>query len=154
MKIESPAFSSGEYIPQQYARSGKNISPPLIVSDVPPKTQSLLLIMDDPDASRGTFTHWIVFNIDADVREIKEGEVPLGAHQGANTLRENKYTGPNPPSGEHRYSIRLFALDVRLDLLSGVMRKQITNAMAGHVIASAELMGRYAATKKSVGISH
>ena len=153
MKIESPALSAGEFLPRKYAQSGNDINPPLIFSDVPEFTQSLLLIVDDPDAPQGTFTHWLVFNLEADTREIREGETPDGVSQGANTRHENKYTGPNQPAGEHRYFFRLFALDPRLDLQSDVTRGQIATAMAGHVIATAEPMGRYAAGRNAVGIS-
>src|SRR3990167_8451418 len=102
MKITSSAFKNNESIPSVYTCDGANINPPLEFFDVPEKTQSLVLIMDDPDAPMGTWVHWLLFNIKPDTTQIAEGSVPAGAIQ-AKTNRANSYGGPCPPSGYHRY---------------------------------------------------
>ena len=148
MRISSLAFRDGEHIPQQYSRYGDDKSPPLRIEGVPVNAGSLVLIVDDPDAPRGTFTHWIVFDLDPKTAEIGEDHAPENARQGANDWGETQYGGPRPPSGEHRYFFRLYALDTKLNLLRGSDREQVEKAMQGHVIAEAELMGRYAAPKE------
>ena len=148
MRISSLAFRDGEHIPQQYSRYGDDKSPPLRIEGVPVNTASLVLIVDDPDAPRGTFTHWVVFDLDPKTVEIDEDHAPENARQGANDWAETQYGGPRPPSGEHRYFFRLYALDTKLNLPRGSDRERIENAMDGHVIAEAELMGRYAAPKE------
>jgi hypothetical protein len=143
MKIESSAFKNGASIPPRYAKQGDNVSPPLSISGVPPEARSLVLIMDDPDAPRGLFTHWVVFNIPP-VAWFAENEVPKGARVGKNSWGEAGYGGPQPPDREHRYFFRLYALDRMLDLPKGASREQVEAAMKGHVIAQAEWMGRFA----------
>src|SRR5882762_7399525 len=151
MRISSLAFRDGEHIPQQYSRYGDDKSPPLRFEGVPANAESLLLIMDDPDASRGLFTHWVVFDIDPKTAEIDEDHAPeTPARQGKNSWDETQYGGPRPPSGEHRYFFRLYALNMKLNLPRGSDRERVENAMEGHVIAEAELMGRYAAPKEEV----
>ena len=145
MQITSPAFQNGETIPHQYSRYGDDKSPPLEIEEVPAKTQSLVLIVDDPDAPRGIFTHWIVFDIDPGAPNFAEDGVPSNAREGKNGWSNAHYGGPRPPSGEHRYFFRLFALDTKLNLPRGVSRGEVEQAMKGHIIASAELMGKYAA---------
>src|SRR5256885_4877144 len=146
MRITSLAFRDGEHIPQQYSRYGQDKSPPLHIEGVPENAEGLVLIMDDPDAPRGLFTHWVVFDIDPKTRDIDEDHAPEPpARQGKNSWGETQYGGPRPPSGEHRYFFRLFGLDTRLNLPRGSEREQVENAMEGHIIAEAELMGRYAA---------
>jgi Raf kinase inhibitor-like YbhB/YbcL family protein len=144
MRITSPAFRHEEYIPRQYSREAEDKSPPLRIEGVPANTQSLVLIMDDPDAPRGTFTHWILFDLDPKVEEIGEDHAPRNARQGANDWGEAEYGGPKPPSGEHRYFFRLYALDEKIDLPRGASRREVESAMRDHVIETAELMGRYA----------
>lgn len=144
MKITSPAFHHGEFMPRQYTRYDADKSPPLRIEGVPANTRSLVLIMDDPDAPRGTFTHWIVFDLDPKTVDIGEDHAPEQARQGSNGWGETQYGGPRPPSGEHRYFFRLFALDTKLDLPRGSTRQEVEGAMRGHVIDTAELMGRYA----------
>jgi Raf kinase inhibitor-like YbhB/YbcL family protein len=151
MKISSSAFRNGDRIPRQYSRDGEDKSPPLRITDVPPNTRSLTLIMDDPDAPRGTFTHWIVFDMDPKTVEIGEDRVPENARQGATDWGEAKYGGPKPPSGEHRYFFRLYALDTKLDLPRGSGRQQIMQAMQSHILEQAETMGRYAAPQPAAG---
>jgi Raf kinase inhibitor-like YbhB/YbcL family protein len=147
MKIYSPSFEIGGYIPTTYAQRGSNVSPPLSIENTPSKARSLVLIMDDPDAPKGTFTHWVLFNVDPKVSEIHEGEVPAGALQGTNSRNEARYIGPKPPYGEHRYFFKLYALDDRLDLPNGATRGEVEKALQSHVIETAQAMGRYAAEK-------
>lgn len=149
MRITSLAFRDGEYIPQQYSRYGDDKSPPLQIEGVPTNAKSLVLIMDDPDAPRGLFTHWVVLDIDPKTVWIDEDRAPeTPARHGTNSWGETQYGGPRPPSGEHRYFFRLYALNTKLNLPRGSDRERIENAMEGHVIAEAELMGRYAAPKE------
>lgn len=144
MKIESPAFAHGAPIPEPYTRFGENHSPPLVFRDVPAKARSLALIVDDPDAPHGTFTHWIVFNLDPMVEGLKEGCHVADAREGNNDWKELGYGGPRPPDGEHRYYFRLYALDQKLDLPNGAARAEVDRALRGHVVAEAEWMGRFA----------
>ena len=143
MKIESGAFKNGERIPTQYTCDGVDINPPLSISDVPTGAKSLALIMDDPDASRGgTWDHWLIWNIPPDTREIKEGITPPGAITGSNSWPKTSYGGPCPPA-EHRYFFRLYALDTLLDLPAGSAKDSLLKAVEGHILAQAELMGKY-----------
>jgi Raf kinase inhibitor-like YbhB/YbcL family protein len=144
MKITSQAFTDGSTIPDKYSKYGENRIPPLHLDEVPAGAKSLALIMDDPDASRGTFNHWLLFNMDPKVRDIKEDSVPVWATQGKNDFGEIEYDGPQPPSGEHRYFIKAFALDTVLPLTRGINRSALDKEMQGHVLESATLMGRYA----------
>lgn len=144
MKIESPAFAHGAHIPEPYTRFGENQSPPLSFRDVPPQAKSLALIVDDPDAPRGTFTHWIVFNLPPTTAGLKENARPTDGTEGNNDWKELGYGGPRPPDGEHRYFFKLYALDRKLDAPSGASRATIDAALRGHIIAEAELMGRFA----------
>jgi Raf kinase inhibitor-like YbhB/YbcL family protein len=145
MRITSPAFRHGEFIPRQYSRYGEDKSPPLDVEDVPANTRSLVSIVDDPDAPRGLFTHWVVFDLDPKTADIVEDHAPENARQGSNSWGETQYGGPQPPSGEHRYVFRVHALDTKLDLPRGSTRAEVERAMSGHALEAAELMGRYAA---------
>lgn len=152
MNITSSAFSPGADIPSTYTQDGENTNPPLAITDVPPQAQSLALIMDDPDAPRGTFTHWVVFDLDPKVGVILDNTAPYGATQGKNTAGTTAYRGPKPPSGTHRYFFRVYALDKRLGLPDGASRSEVEAAMQGHVLATAELMGRYTAGAAAVPI--
>jgi hypothetical protein len=141
--ITSPAFKAGELIPSKFTCDGADVNPALAISDVPPQAKSLALIMDDPDAPGGMWVHWVVWNIDPKTQEIGENSVPRGAKQGVNDFRKTPYGGPCPPSGTHRYFFKLYALDVLLDLGSGTTKGALEKAMKGHVLAQAELMGKY-----------
>jgi Raf kinase inhibitor-like YbhB/YbcL family protein len=143
MKVTSSVFSEGGTIPDKYAKDHDNVNPPLRIEGTPTEAKSLLLIMDDPDAPVGLFTHWLIWNIDPKTTEIAENSVPKGAVQGTNDYSNLGYGGPQPPSGTHRYYFKVFALDRTLDLKSGAKRKEVEAAMRGHVIAQGELMGRY-----------
>jgi len=151
MKITSPAFRGGERIPRQYSRDGEDKSPPLQIEGVPANARSLALIVDDPDAPGGLFTHWVVFDLDPRTMEIGEDHAPEEGCQGTNSWGETQYGGPQPPSGEHRYFFHAYALDTKLDLPQGATRTEVERAMSGHVLDVAELMGRYAAANEPVG---
>jgi Raf kinase inhibitor-like YbhB/YbcL family protein len=144
MRITSDAFRDGGRIPDEFTMYGQNKVPPLHVEDLPNNTRSLALLVDDPDAPRGTFTHWILFNVDPESRDIDENFVPAVGRQGQNDFGQPAYGGPKPPFGEHRYFFKAFALDTMLPLPEGVRRKEFERAIEGHVLESATLMGRYA----------
>ena len=146
MKITSSAFQQAASIPSKFTCDGADASPPLQISDVPSGAKSLVLIVDDPDAPSGLFTHWIVWNIPPQTGSIDEGSSPK-AVQGTNDFGKSGYGGPCPPAGTHRYYFRIFALDRELDLSFGAKRAQIDAAIKGHVIAQGELMGRYSRKK-------
>jgi Raf kinase inhibitor-like YbhB/YbcL family protein len=150
MKVESIAFKEGGEIPLKYSAYGNNISPPLSWSGVPDKAESLVLILDDPDApSSEPFVHWIVCNIPPTSSGIAEGQVPENVVLGANGMNRPTYFGPRPPEGTHRYYFRLFALDKLIGLRPGANRADIEKSMDGHVIAKGQLMGTYTAPAKS-----
>lgn len=142
MHIESPAFEHHKPIPKKYTCEGQDVSPPLVFNDIPKGTKSLALVMDDPDAPMGTFDHWIVWNIPADTKSLTEGaSVPM---QGKNHFKEVRYRGPCPPKGlPHRYFFKLFALDTVIELPSGSTKNQLLDALEGHVLGQAELVGTY-----------
>jgi Raf kinase inhibitor-like YbhB/YbcL family protein len=145
MKISSPAFEEGGSIAKQFSREGGDKSPALMIEDVPDQAKSLVLIMDDPDAPSGTFTHWILFNISPRIKEIHEDSPPVMATQGRNDYGDIGYGGPQPPSGEHRYFFKLYALDSVFALSRGAKRADIDAAIEGHILEEAQCMGRFAA---------
>jgi len=143
MKISSSAFSEGAAIPPKFTCDGEDTSPPLKIEGVPQAAKSLVLVVDDPDAPTGLFTHWMVWNIDPKTSSVAAGSAP-GGTQGKNDFGKTGYGGPCPPSGTHRYNFKIFALDQQLSLSAGAGRKQLDAAMKGHVIGQAQLTGRYA----------
>jgi Raf kinase inhibitor-like YbhB/YbcL family protein len=147
MKITSSAFQEGAEIPAKYSRQGGNANPPLRIEGAPENAKSLVLIVDDPDAPVGLFTHWLLWNIDPKTTEIAEKSTPKGAVQGNNDFPTLGYAGPQPPSGTHRYYFKIYALDQKLNLRAGVKRKELDKEMTGHVIAQGQLMGRYTRQK-------
>jgi Raf kinase inhibitor-like YbhB/YbcL family protein len=150
MELTSPDFRPGEMIPRQYTCDGNNTPPPLSWSGVPGNARSLALIIEDPDAPRGMFTHWIVCGLPPDHTQISEsprsgGGSTHGAVEGKNDFGRLGYGGPCPPPGPaHRYFFRLYALDQLLELSPGASRDQFLKAIQEHILAQAELMGRYA----------
>jgi len=142
MTLSSPEFENGEKIPAKYTADGEDISPPLTFDEIPENAQSLALIMDDPDAPGGTWVHWIVWNIPPEFIGLSEGEIIPFPH-GTNDFGTLDYGGPSPPSGTHRYYFKLYALDIMLELEEGATKKQLLDAMEGHVLAKAVLMGKY-----------
>jgi Raf kinase inhibitor-like YbhB/YbcL family protein len=148
MEIKSSAFKAGETIPFRFTCDDMDISPSLQWSKAPDGTKSFALILDDPDAPSGTFVHWIIFNIPANLRELTENipkleTLPNGSSQGLNDSREIGYQGPCPSTGTHRYYFKLFALDSELSLKPGITKKELMKAMEVHVLEEAQLMGRY-----------
>ena len=148
LKLTSTAFEEGGMIPAQYTCDGQNVSPPLAWSGVPEGAKTLALIADDPDAPRGTWVHWVVYQIPAAERGLPEN-VPAretldsGARQGRNDFKNTAYGGPCPPSGTHRYFFKLYALDTDLNLPPGATKDQLLKAMDTHTLAEGQLMGRY-----------
>ncbi len=142
MKLKSPVFEDGSYIPEKYSCKGDDINPPLYFEDIPEGTKTLAMIMDDPDAPGGTFVHWVVWNIPC-VNGIEENTVPEGAKAGKNNFGRMVYGGPCPPSGTHRYYFKIYALDTELELNEGASKEELEKAMEDHVIGQATLMGRF-----------
>jgi Raf kinase inhibitor-like YbhB/YbcL family protein len=147
LKLISTVFSHKGHIPPKYTCEGENINPPLKVENIPDGTKTLALIVEDPDAPRGVFTHWVLWNISPN-EAIAENSNP--GISGTNSFGKPGYGGPCPPSGEHRYFFRIFALDDELDLSAGATKEELLDAMKGHIFASAELMGVYQKHKHAV----
>lgn len=143
MKIESTAFKDNELIPPKYTCDGENINPPLVISDVPENAKSLVLVVDDPDAPRGTWVHWTVWNISSQIKEISENNCPQGAVEGITDAGRTGYHGPCPPYGTHRYFFKLFALNTTLDLDTSVEAADIEKKIEGNILAKAQLVGLY-----------
>lgn len=154
MKLTSGAFQHEGTIPESHSKNGGNVPPALQWSGVPEDAVSLVLIVDDPDAPSGLFTHWLVYGIDPTTTEFPErlpatGELPNGARQGKNGFGDVGYGGPRPPSGTHRYYFHLYALDTDTGLPAGMTRDELEGVIRGHVLAEAELMGRYKAREST-----
>lgn len=144
MRITSTTFENYKPIPAKYTCDGENINPPLEFFDVPESAKSLVLIMDDPDATRGaTWDHWVMWNIPAQTNQIQENSVPTGAVEGLNSWPKKGYGGPCPPQKEHRYFFKLYALDTLLNLSDQSTKQDVENAMSGHIMGQAELVGLY-----------
>ena len=153
--LTSAAFKDGAPIPGKYTCDGGDVSPPLTWSGAPAGTRSVALIADDPDAPGGTWVHWVLYNLPAEVSELPENIAKVesldlgGARQGRTDFRRPGYGGPCPPPGPaHRYFFKLYALDTRLELKAGAQKKDVEAAMEGHVLGSAQLMGTYARQKR------
>jgi len=144
LTLTSDAFANGQSIPAKYSCVGKNISPGLAWNEPPAGTQSFALSVDDPDAPAGTWVHWVLFNIPADVRSLQE-DLPItdALFVGKNSSGNLRYDGPCPPSGTHRYYFKLYALDTTLGLLPGATKEQVLADMKGHLLAQGELMGTF-----------
>ncbi len=140
MKITSQAFQNNQLVPSKFTCDGENINPALVIENLPDRTKSLALIMDDPDAVSGTFVHWVVFDMPI-ISEIKENSIP--GKRGNNSAGMKKYYGPCPPSGTHRYFFKIYALDTVLNLNEGLTKARLEQEMAGHVLDKAELIGLY-----------
>jgi Raf kinase inhibitor-like YbhB/YbcL family protein len=143
LKVSSSAFSEGEEIPGKYTCDGEDLSVPLSWSGVPGGTQSLVLIVDDPDAPGGEFDHWILYDLPADIVILDEGVKDIGT-PGENGFRKLGYNGPCPPGGPaHRYYFKIYALDTTLNLQPGASKDEVEEAMQGHLLADGQLMGTY-----------
>lgn len=141
--LTSSAFGEGESIPGKYTCDGEDLSPPLSWSGVPDAAKSLVLIVDDPDAPGGTFVHWVLFDLSADIKELPEGIKGVGV-EGVNDFRRRGYNGPCPPRGSvHRYFFKIYALDGKLNLAAGASKRDVERAMQGHVLAQGQMTGRY-----------
>ena len=149
MQLTSIAFTEDGNIPKQHTGDGKDISPELRWSGAPTGTKSFALICDDPDAPRGTWVHWVVFNLPADANHLPENTPPHrtltnGAKQGTNDFHKIGYGGPAPPPGKpHRYFFKLHALDTMLNLPEGATKQHVEAAMKGHILGETHLMGKY-----------
>lgn len=150
--LTSPAFNDRSSIPAKHTCDGAGVSPPFAILDVPPRTATLALICDDPDAPGGSFVHWVLYDLAADVTRLPEG-IPAfavlrelgGARQGQNDYRRVGWGGPCPPRGApHHYVFTLYALDAELGLKGGATRADVARAMEGHVLAQTTLTGLYA----------
>lgn len=148
--MSSPAFREGETIPRRHTCEGEDVSPPLVWNEPPPATRSLVLIADDPDAPMGTWVHWVLYNLPAELRDLPEGipaqeRLSNGALHGLTDFERVGYGGPCPPPGKpHRYFFRLYALDRQLGLKARATKAQVLDACRGHILAEAQLMGLYA----------
>lgn len=142
MKITS-VFENNGQIPSKYTCDGQDLAPELMISDVPEGAKELVLIVDDPDAPIGTFVHWVLYNIPSNTTKIDNKNLPKGAKQGFSDFRRNSWGGPCPPYGEHRYFFKLYAIDKTLELAVGAKKAQVENAIKGHVIEQAQLIGLY-----------
>jgi hypothetical protein len=149
IELKTTSFPPGDFIPKRFTCDAADVSPALTWTDPPPGTQSFALIEDDPDAPSGTFVHWLVYDLPAAYRGLPEAlagndQMPGGGRQGTNDFSRTGYSGPCPPRGKpHRYFIRLYALDAKLNLRPAATRKELEAAMKGHILAQAELMSRY-----------
>lgn len=148
LKVTSPAFENNKIIPSKYGCDGGNVNPAIRIENVPPGAKSLALLLDDQDAPRRTYVHWILWNIDPSVKEIEENSVPEGAVQGLNDFKKNTYGGPCPPTRPHRYAWIVYSLDVRLNLDPKSGKAELERAMEGHIISKGQLMGVYKRKKK------
>jgi Raf kinase inhibitor-like YbhB/YbcL family protein len=148
IKITSSVFTEGSIIPNRYTCDSEDVSPDLAWTGVPEGTKSLALICDDPDAPMGTWVHWVLFNLTPDINEL-HAEIPPektlknSARHGKNDFGRFGYGGPCPPSGTHRYFFKLYALDTRIKLESGITKAQLLEAMNGHILDEGRLMGKY-----------
>jgi hypothetical protein len=141
VQLTSSIFTHQTSIPADYTCKGRNVSPSLRIEDTPPGTQSLVLIMHDPDAPDGDFTHWMVWNIPPVTAEVPESTAPAGAVEGATSFGTTSYGGPCPPSGTHRYIFDLYALDITLSLPEGAQRHELEAAMQSHIVDQTQLVG-------------
>ncbi len=149
-ELTSDAFEPHGKIPRRYTSEGANVSPPLAWSGAPPPTRAYALVVDDPDAPRGTFTHWLLYDIPAEQQALAEdvphtGKLTDGRTQGRNDFDREGWDGPMPPKGHgpHRYFFKLYALDTPLNLDTGLTKRELGKAMNGHVLAETELVGTY-----------
>jgi Raf kinase inhibitor-like YbhB/YbcL family protein len=144
MELTSTAFSYSEEIPVKYSCNGGDISPQLSWNEPPAGTQSFVILMDDPDAPSGTYDHWVLFNVPPETRTLLENFQPAAPIiVGKNSSGQNKYAGPCPPAGTHRYFFKLYALDATLSLSASAYKNDVIAAMEGHILAQGELMGTF-----------
>jgi len=143
IQLTSEVFQNNQSIPLKYSCNGENINPPLSIKNIPTNTKSLTLIVDDPDAPSGDWVHWLIWNIPSNTSQIEMGATPSGSVQGLNDSKNNKYDGPCPPSGTHRYFFKLYALDTTLNLKVNSNKNNLEDAMKGHILGQTTLIGLY-----------
>jgi len=143
--VASSAFASDQPIPTRYTCAGRDISPPLTWTGVPAQARELALVVDDPDAPGGTYTHWILFGLPPSTSSLAEDSVPPGARQAENSGGRAAYAGPCPPSGTHHYRFTVYALDVPLELNNGAGTDDTLTAIGRHAVAQGRLVGVFAA---------
>lgn len=148
IKLTSTAFEEGGLIPSKYTCDGEDISPQLKWESVPEGTASIALICDDPDAPMGTWVHWVLYNLPSETKELAENfpddeTFPDGTRQGITDFGTTAYGGPCPPSGTHRYFFKIYALDIKIDIVSLTDKKTLLKAMDGHILGQGQLMGKY-----------
>jgi hypothetical protein len=142
-EVSSPAFENNGTIAKEYGCAGENRNPPLKFENVPLGAKSLAIVFDDIDAPRGTYVHWLLWNVDPRTREIKGNSVPEGAVQGTNDFKKRNYGGPCPPTRPHRYLFKAYALDTPLSLTPDSTKADLEKAMEGHILGQAQLRGTY-----------
>lgn len=143
LELTSSAFNPMASIPAKYTCDGANLSPPLTLAGIPAGTADLALIVDDPDAPGGDWVHWLVWNIDPRTASFAEGATPAGAIEGVTSFGHQKYGGPCPPSGSHRYQFTLYALDKKLALSNLANKSTLLSAMQNHILTQTTLTGVY-----------
>jgi Raf kinase inhibitor-like YbhB/YbcL family protein len=149
MEIKSPAFENGADIPRKFTCDGEDVSPRLAWKSAPAGAKAFALIADDPDAPAGTWVHWVIYDLPATTKDLAEGvaadeTLPDGAKQGLNNFRKVGYGGPCPPRGPaHRYFFKFYTLDAPTNLKPRATKQQLLDAIKGHILAEAELVGRY-----------
>lgn len=140
LTVKSPAFANNNYIPKKFSCDGENYNPAITLENIPKDAKSLALIMEDIDSPNGEFTHWLMWNMPV---KSKIAEKSAPGTQGLNSRKENKYYGPCPPNGIHKYHFRVYALDAKLDLSENSDKSALLKAMEGHILASGDLVGQY-----------
>lgn len=145
MQLTSTVFTNNDPLPIIYTCKGQGINPPLVFSDVPEKTKSFVMIMNDPDAVHGDFIHWVIFDIPSNVRTIAQNSYPTGSVQALNSAGQNGYTAACPPdgTGTHRYIFTLYAIDTVLTLTTNMQAEDIKQAMTGHILSQTSLTGLF-----------
>jgi Raf kinase inhibitor-like YbhB/YbcL family protein len=147
--LKSSVFQANQSIPKKYTCDGSDVSVPLTWSDPPAGTRSFAMIADDPDAPRGTWVHWVIYDLPSSVKDLAEGvptreKLENGGKQGKNDFGKIGYGGPCPPAGPaHHYHFRLYALADQVRLEPGATKQQLLDAMKGHILSQAELVGTY-----------
>lgn len=140
LTVTSPAFKNQGSIPERYTADGDNINPSIEIEGIPENAQSLVIIVDDPDAPNKAWVHWVVWNVPI-VKKIYESNIP--GVQGLNDFMGHNYGGPSPPSGTHRYFFKVYALDTKLNLTQRARKEEVEKAMEGHTLAMGQLVGIY-----------
>ncbi len=143
MIVESPVFSNSSTIPKKYTCKGQNINPPLVIKDIPDDTEALAIVLDDPDAPAGIFTHWLIWNIEVSQTRIPESAKFKGAVEGKNSSGSVGYTGPCPPSGTHRYFFKVYALSEKLGLNSQTSIERVKEELDAKKVDEAVLIGSF-----------